>query len=321
MKKFLPSVLIVLSSWLGLAAQAQTWPTKPVRVVVPYPAGGSADAIARHLAQAVGGTLGQPVIIDNRPGAGAAIGAEHVARAPADGYTLLLGSPNFHALGPAIMTLRFDPLRELPGLGGVARSEMVFVTGTKHRGQTLQAWIAAARAKDGKTNVGAVGTGSSNHLVGELLKRTANVTAQHVPYAGAAPLAVAVMSGEVDMAVLDVGAVLPHVMAGNMVALAVASTRRSEFLPEVPTTAESGFPQLVAENVYGLFQPVGVPADVQARLAAAVRQALATDALREQYRKAGLVPFATTGAELDTQVKASTDQFVPLVRDLKIRID
>jgi tripartite-type tricarboxylate transporter receptor subunit TctC len=219
------------------------------------------------------------------------------------------------------MNLRFDPIKDLPSLVGMARSELVIVTGAKNKGMTLQDFIRQAKASGGKTNVGAIGTGSVNHLTGELLKRSAGFTSQHIPYPGAAPLALAVMSGEVDLAVIDMGGVLAHVAAGNLVPLAVASAKRSEFLPNVPTTVESGFPMVLSENIYGVFLPVGVPQDVQIRMVAALTTAVGSAPFQEQMRKAGLVPQLMSRADLDVLIKSQSEQFVPIARDLKIRIE
>lgn len=302
-------------------AFAQSWPTKPVKLVVGFPAGGPADSVARALGNAASPNLGQPVVIDNRAGALATIGSEAVARSPADGYTALLGFAAGHALTPAIMNLRFDPIKDLPSIVGVARSELVLVTGGKNKGMTLQDFIRKAKASGDKTNVGAIGTGSINHLTGELFKRAAGFTSQHIPYPGAAPLALAVIAGEVDLAVIDMGGVLAHVTAGNLVPLAVASAKRSEFLPNVPTTGESGFPKVLSENIYGVFLPVGVPQGVQTRMQAALTTAVGSAPFQDQMRKAGLVPQLISHTELDALIKSQSEQFVPIARDLKIRVE
>lgn len=257
---------------LASSALAQGWPDKAIRFVVPFPAGGPLDAVARALGEATSAKLGQAVVVDNRAGAVGTIGTESVVRSPADGYSVLLGFSGGHALTPAIMSLRFDPMKDVPPLMGVARSELVLVTGKKAKGQPLAEFIKAAKAKD--NSVGGIGTGSTNHLVGELFKRATGIKGTHVPYQGAAPLAIAVMAGEVDFAVLDVGAALSHVHAGNMVALAVVSAKRSVFLPDVPTLAEGGVRNLTFENLYGIFLPAGVPPDIQARLTQAISHAL-----------------------------------------------
>lgn len=301
------------------AAAAQSWPTKPIRVVVPFPPGGPLDGAARALGSVVSQKLGQPVVVDNRPGALGTIGTEMVARAPADGYTVLAGFSGGHSVTPAIMNLRFDPLKDLPPLIGVARSEMVLVTGAANKGVSLQEFIKSAKGKD--LSMGGIGTGSTNHLVGEVFKRTAGLRAVHVPYQGAAPLSVAVMAGEVDLAVLDVGAVLANVQSGKIVPLAVASLKRSEFLPAVPTFAEAGFPYVVAENVYGIFLPAGVPKAIREKLYGAFAGAATSPGVKEQLAKMGLVATVLPESTLESVITRQAASLATVARELKIRIE
>jgi tripartite-type tricarboxylate transporter receptor subunit TctC len=318
LKKSLLALALIASA---AAAQAQAWPTKPIRFVVPFPAAGPVDLVARSLSQAIAPALGTQVIVDNRAGAFGTIGSDAVAKSPPDGYTALVMVSGGHSLTPAIMNLKYAPLKDLPVLVGVARSEHVLVTGAKNKGMSMQDFIAFAKANPGKVNVGGIGTGSTNHLAGELFKRSAGFTGLHVPYNGAAPLALAVVSGEVDLAVLDMGGVLPHIAAGNLVPLAVASVKRSEFLPQVPTTAEVGFPALISENVYGIFLPAGVASEVQTKLGSTIVAAVGSPAVQEQLRKSGLVPQVIPRAELDAMIKTQQDKLVPLAQELKIRLD
>jgi tripartite-type tricarboxylate transporter receptor subunit TctC len=318
LKKSLLAFALIASA---AAAQAQAWPNKPIRFVVPFPAAGPVDLVGRSIGQAIGPGLGTQVIVDNRVGAFGTIGSDAVAKSPPDGYTALVMVSGGHSLTPAIMNLKYDPLKDLPVLLGVARSEHVLVTGAKNKGMSLQDFIKSAKASPGKVNVGGIGTGSTNHLAGEMFQRQAGFTGLHVPYNGASPLALAVMSGEVDLAVIDMGGVLPHIAAGNLVPLAVASTKRSEFLPNAPTTAEAGFPNLISENVYGIFLPAGVPKEVQAKLSGAIVAAVGTPAVQEQLRKAGLVPQVIPRADLEAMIKSQHDKLVPLAQELKIRLD
>jgi len=318
LKKSLLAFALVASA---AAANAQAWPNKPIRFVVPFPAAGPVDLVGRSIGQAIATTLGTQVIVDNRAGAFGTIGSEAVARSAPDGYTALVMVSGGHSLTPAIMNLKYDPLKDLPVLVGVARSEHVLVTGARNKGMSMQDFIKFAKANPGKVNVGGIGTGSTNHLAGEMFKRSAGFTGLHVPYNGASPLALAVISGEVDLAVLDMGGVLPHIAAGNLIPLAVASAKRSEFLPHVPTTAEVGFPSVISENVYGIFLPAGVAKDVQTKLSSAIVDAVGTPAVQEQLRKSGLVPQGIPRADLDAMIKSQHDKLVPLAQELKIRLD
>lgn len=313
--------LVLATSMLVCAAgaAAQTWPDRPIRFVVPFPAGGPLDAVARTLAEATGPVLGQTIVVDNKAGAVGTIGTENVVRSPSDGYSVLLGFSGGHALTPAIMTLRFDPLKDIPPLLGVASSELVLVSGKKAKGLSLADFIKAAKDKD--NTVGGIGTGSTNHLVGELFKRATGIKGTHVPYQGAAPLAIAVIAGEVDFAVLDVGAVLPHVQAGNIVPLAVASAKRSPFLPDVPTLAEGGVAGVTFENIYGVFLPAGAPRAIQEKLGQAVTAALGTPAVKAQFGKLGVVPLSMNAEQLDAVIRSQAAALVPVARDLKIRIN
>jgi tripartite-type tricarboxylate transporter receptor subunit TctC len=312
-------VLAVGACAMSLSCMAQAWPDRPVHLVVGFPPGGPADSVARALAQAIAPALGQPVLVDNRPGALGTIGADSVARATPDGNTVLMAFSGGHALTPAVMKVRYDPLRELPSLIGVARSELVFVTGPQNKGKTLKDLAEETKAKSGQMNIGAIGTGSTNHVVSELWRQRARINAQHVPYSGAAPLALAVMSGQVDLAVIDLGGVLSYIQSGKLVALAVASSKRSAYLPEVPTTAESGFPSAQAENVYCLFTPVGVPAAVRKRLSDAIATAVGQPEVREQFTRLGLVPQVISASELDAVIDQQLKAMVPLVQRMNLR--
>jgi tripartite-type tricarboxylate transporter receptor subunit TctC len=315
-----PTLLLAAAlTALSTAAAAQGWPSKALRFVVPFPPGGPLDAVARTLAEAASPPLGQAIVVDNRPGALGTIGAENVARAPADGYSVLLGFSGGHALTPSIMTLRFDPLKELPPLVGLAKSELVLVAGKKAKGHSLAEFIDSAKRKD--NSVGGIGTGSTNHLVGELFKRATGIKGTHVPYQGAAPLALAVISEEVDFAVLDVGAILAHVQAGNMVALAVASTKRSQFLPGVPTMGEAGIAGVNLENVYAAFLPAGVPKDAQDKLASTLADALSSPAVRQQFARLGVTPSVITREEMESLIKGQAAALVPVATELKIRMN
>jgi len=309
---------ILATSLIALAstASAQGWPEKTIRFVVPFPAGGPLDSVARTLAEAVSVKLGQAIVVENKAGAVGTIGTENVVRSPADGYSVLLGFSGGHALTPSIMSLRFDPLKDVPPLLGLARSELVLVSGKRAKGQSITDFIKVAKDKDNL--VGGIGTGSTNHLVGELFKRATGIKGTHVPYQGAAPLSIAVMVGEVDFAVLDVGAVLPYIQAGSMVPLAVASAKRSSFLPDVPTFVEAGVAGVMFENVYGAFLPAGVPREVQNKLGQAISFALDTPAVKTQFGRLGVVPLTMGADQLDAVIRHQAATLVPVAHELNI---
>jgi tripartite-type tricarboxylate transporter receptor subunit TctC len=302
-------------------AQSAAWPSRPVRIVVGFPPGGSADGIARALGQSMSKTLGQPVVVDNRPGALATIGSEHVARSVPDGNTLLLGFAGGHSLTPAIMTMRFDPIKELPPLAAVSRGEQVFVTNASKNLNSLADYVAWAKANPGKGNFGSIGNGSANHLVSVLFERAAGIKSVFAPYQGAAPAIQGLLTGEIDILEVDLAAAMPMITSGKLVALAVASTKRSSFLPKTPTTGEAGFPGIVSESVVALFIPVGVPADVVKALQRAVSMALADADVQKIYQTIGVIPFDATPAEVQTLIRKQSDELVPLVKELNIRLN
>jgi tripartite-type tricarboxylate transporter receptor subunit TctC len=307
-------------SAMGLA-QSPAWPSRPVRIVVGFPPGGSADGIARALAQSMSKTLGQPVLVDNRPGALATIGGEHVARSAPDGHTLMLGFAGGHSLTPAIMTMRFDPIKDLPALAAVSRGEQVFVTNASKNMNSLADYVAWAKANPGKGNFGSIGNGSANHLVSVLFERAAGIKSVFVAYQGAAPALQGLLSGEIDILEVDLAAALPMITSGRLSALAVASTKRSSFLPKVPTSAEAGFQGIVSESVVALFVPVGVPAEVAKTLQRAVSLALGDADVQKVFQTIGVIPFDAAPADVQALIRKQSDELVPLAKELNIRLN
>lgn len=302
-------------------AQNTGTPNRPVRIVVGFPPGGSADAIARAMGQSMSKTLAQPVVVDNRPGALATIGGEHAARSAPDGNTLFLGFAGGHSLTPAIMTMRYDPIKELPPLAAVSRGEQVFVTNASKNMSSLADYVAWAKANPGKGNFGSIGNGSANHLVSVLFERAAGIKSVFAPYQGAAPAIQGLLTGEIDILEVDLAAAMPMITSGKLVALAVASTKRSAFLPKIPTTAEAGFPGIVSESVVALFVPVGVPTEVAKTLQRAVSVALADADVQKLFQTIGVIPFDATPAEVLGLIRKQSDELVPLAKELNIRLN
>jgi tripartite-type tricarboxylate transporter receptor subunit TctC len=312
-----------LAFFMAAAAGAQpTYPTQPIRLVVPFPAGGAIDIISRTVAAAAGKELGQPFVVENRPGAGGNIGTEVVAKAKPDGYTLLAGTSATHGVNPALYpkiaysaTGDFVPVAYW---GGVPNVLVV----SKASGITsLEQLVAMAKKDPGKLSFGSAGNGTSLHLAGEMFQRAAGVKLLHVPYKGGAPAETDLLGGSITMMFDTVAVSLPNLRAGKLVALAVASKHRYFALPDVPTFAEKGFTAVESSTWTGLFAPKGTPADVVGKLAAASAAALKQPEVDKSLRASGVEPQVMTSLEFAKFVDAELAKWGKLVRDAHITID
>ncbi len=296
-------------------AWAQAYPSKPVRLVVPFPAGGPADLFARPLAQGMSASLGQPVIVENRAGVGGVLGVDNVAKAPPDGYLLALNSGSAVAIAPFSMEkMPYDPKKDLALITTVVKVPEVLAVHPSVPANSLAELVAYAKANPGKVNFGSAGGGTITHLAGELLKTEAGVDLVHVPYKGAAPAVQDLLGGQVQMGVFDVPVLLPHIRSGKLKALAVTSGSRSSALADVPTTGELGYPKVLSDNWYGLVAPAGTPPDVLARVHAAATAALRSPELIEQYAKVSGVAFPSTPAEYAVFLDAEQAKWGPIVK-------
>jgi tripartite-type tricarboxylate transporter receptor subunit TctC len=281
MRKLLLTLLL-----FPLLALAQAYPNKPVRLIVPFPAGGPADIFGRGLAQGMSENLGQPVIVENVGGVGGVLGVDRAAKATPDGYTLALNSASTVSIAPfSLSKMPYDVKKDLALITVVVRVPEVLVVHPSLPVKDLAQLIAYAKANPGKVNFGSAGSGSITHLAGELLKAEAKVDMVHIPYKGAAPAVTDLISGQVQMGIFDVPILLGHIRAGKLKALAITSAKRAQTLPDVPTTAELGYPNVTSDNWYGLVAPAATPADVRKRIHAAATAALRSPALIEQYAK------------------------------------
>ncbi len=263
---FLPLLFLLMLATAGVFAQG-AYPERPVRLVVPFPPGGTVDLIARLIAERLGPGLGQPVVIDNRAGAGGAIGAEAVARAAPDGYSLLLGTGSTHGTNPAVnKKLPYDPVKDFTPIVMLARTPYILVAHPAVPAQSVREFVAFARAQPGKINFASYGPGSSNHLASELFKAMAAIDLVHVPYKGAAPAVTAIVAGEVQVMFDVVGTSGQHIKAGKLKLLGIGSLRRSSVAPESPTLAESGIAGFDAGTFFALFAPAGTPRPIVDRL-------------------------------------------------------
>jgi tripartite-type tricarboxylate transporter receptor subunit TctC len=297
------------------ARAAEPFPTRPIRLVVPYPAGGGTDIVGRVLGQKLHESLGQPVVIDNRGGAGGSIGTGMAAKSTPDGYTLVL-VPTSHVINPSIYAkLPYDTERDFAPITMVASAAILMAVNPRVPANTIRDFVDAAKARPQTlANYGSAGAGTVFHLTGELFNQLAGLSLQHVPYRGGAPTITALLAGEVPLAFETMLALQPHVRAGTVRALAVTSPRRSAIMPDIPTTAEAGFPTLVADNSYALFAPAGTPAPILARLHDATVAALALPGVRDQLREQGAEVVGNSPAELAAYVTAEIPKWAALVR-------
>ncbi len=301
------------------AAQAQAWPSKPIKLIVPYAAGGPTDAIARLLATKMAATLGQPVVVDNRAGAGGTIGVDATVKATADGYTLALVAPGPLAGMPNLMKAPYT-VDDLQYLTLVARIPSVLVVNSKSGVASLDALVKKAKAEPGKLTYSSAGPGTTPHIGMELLKEKAGIHLLHVPYKGAAPAVTALLAGEVDVAMVDLLPVLPHIAAGSLKALAVAAATRAPQLPDVPTTAEQGLPGVLMETTYGIVGPKGLPAAIAARVRDAAIAAVNTADTKQKFLQQGAIPVTSTPAEYQSAMHDESAKWKDIISTAKITL-
>ena len=316
----LASATAASAAWWPQGASAQAWPSKPVRLVVPFPPGGLIDQMARLMAPRLAREIGQPVVIDNKPGAGGNVGAAEAARAPADGYTLLMASPPL-TISPAIYpTLPYRPEQIAP-IGVVGRVPNVLLVNPKSGIASVADLVARAKAAPGRLNYASNGNGTSLHLSAELLKVTTGTFITHIPYRGAAAAVIGLIAGEVDAMFENLPSVLGQIRGGSVRALAVTTRTRSKALPEVPTLAESGMPDFDVSAWYGLAAPAGVPADLMGRLEkgleAVSRDAEIVTAMERSGASIGFVNTAGTAAFM----AADAAKWKRVVDFAKIRVE
>ncbi len=274
--------------FLPLLAFGQAYPSKPVRLIVGFPAGGPADIFGRALAHGMASELGQPVVVENIAGVGGVLGVDRVAKSAPDGYTLCINSASPLVIAPYSLTkIPYDVKKDFAFVTLVVRVPEVVAVHPSVPAGTLADLISYARANPGKVNFGSAGSGSITHLAGELLKAEAKVDLVHVPYKGAAPAVNDLLGGQVQMGIFDVPVLLAHIRSGKLKALAITSATRAPSLPEVPTTGELNYPNVNSDNWYGLIMAAATPADIQRRVHSAAVAALKSKAVEEQFSKVG----------------------------------
>lgn len=297
-------------------ARAQTWPTKPIRVVNPFSAGGGLDQLARNLAQKLSESLGQSVVVENRTGASGNIGAEFVAREKPDGYTLLMGSSATHGISPALYGSRlpFDPVKDFTAISVSVVQKNVLVINVNTPAKNVAELIAYAKANPGKLSFGSPGAGTSQHLSGELFKYMAKVDMAHVPYKGSAAAMTDLLGDRITMMFTDIPTALPHIKEGRLRALGVTSAEPSSALPDVKPLADQGLPGFDLKAWYGVMGPAGMSPAIAERLNAEITKALKSPELRDKLMAMGQEPIALGLAESDAYVKREIARWAEVVR-------
>ena len=313
---------LVMSMPLSTLAQTATWPTKPIRIVVGFSAGGPTDIVARAFAEQASRTLGQPVVVENKPGANTILAAEAVTAAPADGYTLLMAATN-HTMIPALYSARvkFDAVKSFAPVCTLAVSPTILVTGTSMNVKNLSAFMQQVREAPGKRTYGTPGSGSSGHFASEQFLRMVGLTMNHIPYKGAAQVVTDVMGGQVDSSFATLGSVLPQVQSGKLTALAVASNKRSTLLPNVPTFAEAGVKGYSADAWYGLLAPAGTPVTALQALEKISAQFAEQASSIAKLQGLGMEPQHLCRDAFGGMLEADTKAYVKLANELNLKLD
>jgi tripartite-type tricarboxylate transporter receptor subunit TctC len=311
---FVSFVVQLFLAAISAQAQAQPYPVKPVRIVVPFPAGGPTDIVARLMSQKMAEGLKQPVVLENRAGAGGVLGTEFVAKAPADGYTLLMGTIGGLAVSMSLLPDRgYDTLRDFAPITQAVNVTSILVTHPSVPVKSVQELLALARAHPGKLNYGSSGGGTVTHLAGELLKLTGRVNIVHVPYKGGAPALTAILSGEVDMTYENSLIIVPHIKSGKVRALGVTGAQRSKLLPDLPSIAEA-LPGYGASGWYGLLAPAATPKDVLARLNAEAVKALRSPDVAERLSGQGADPAPGSPGDFAAFIRTEIDKWSKVVK-------
>ena len=317
----LPAALLLSLAALASAAHAQTFPSKPVRIIVPFPPGGTADLTSRILAEHLAKGLGQPVIAENRPGAGAVIGYELGARAAGDGHTLLVTFPSF-VINPAVKQgLKYDPLKDFKAVGQTISVPMVFAVNPSVPVKTLQELVALARAKPGEIAYGTPGAGTTHHVIGEMFRLAANIDIVHVPFQGGGPAITAAAGGHIPMVLANVSEVVPFAKNGKMRPLAVTTAERADVFPEVLTLREAGYPEVESTNWSGLVVPAATPPAAVARLNAELASALGNAEVREKLKTYGMSPAPGTPEQFNAFLQSESTRYAKVVREAGIKAD
>ena len=317
--------LMALVSLAGLAmaapAAAQTYPAKAVKLIVPFPPGGPTDVMGRIFADKLSAMWNQPVVVENRGGAGGNIGSELTAKSPPDGYTLLLAASSHVTNGALYNNLPYDPIKDFTPISEVAYYSLVLVAHPTVPANTLKELVALAKSTPGKLTFGSAGSGTPTHLTAELFGTAAGIQVIHVPYKGAGPATNDLIGGQLQLMFNNPVSALPHVKSGRLKALATTGTKRAALVPDVPTIAESGYPGFEAGTWFLILGPAGIAKPIQSKLAHDVIAVLKMDDVRERFAKMGVEPIGTTPDQLTVRMRDELEKWGKVIRAAKIKVD
>ena len=313
---------LALAAALGSSsAMAQAWPSKPITLVVPFPAGGTTDVLARALAEKLQHSLGQPVIVESKPGAGATLGADFVAKSRPDGYTLLVGAVHHTIATSVYKKLPYDFQKDFAPITEIALVPNVLVVNANTPATNVAELVALLKAQPAKHNYGSNGNGTAQHLIGTQFENMTGTDFAHIPYKGSGPLATDLLGGHITMSFDTVTPVLPHIKAGKLRALAVTTARRSSALPDVPTLDEAGLKGFDIGTWFGVLAPAATPRDIVARLNTEMVKVIRSPDFRKRMAEIGAEPIGNSADQMAAQIRSETEKFAKLVKDAKVVIE
>ena len=315
------AALALVTSAVATCAFAQAWPNKPISLVVPFPPGGTTDVLARAIGQQLSTSLGQPVIVESKPGAGATIGADFVAKSKPDGYTFLMGAVRHTIATTVYKKLPYDFQKDFAPVSIVALVPNVLTTNATVSAKSVAELLALAKAQPGKLTYGSNGNGTAQHLIGAQFESMGKVALVHVPYKGSGPLATDLLGGQISMSFDTITPVLPHIKAGKLRALAVTTAKRSPALPDVPTLDEAGLKGFNLGTWFGVLAPTGTPAPIVERMNREIARIVALPDFKKKMEEIGAEPIGNTSAQMAQQIKEDTERYAKLVKDAGVTID
>lgn len=320
LRTLLAGLLASQALLVGAQPAQQPYPSRPIKILVGVPPGGSTDTVTRMFAEWLRESWSQPTVVENRPGANTAVAAEAVSRAAPDGYTILLAT-NAHITIPLLSKLTYDPIKDFIPVGTVGVSRYVMSVHPSVPANTLQEFIAYAKTRPGQLNYGSSGNGGGSHINGEVFNRLAGVQIQHIPYKGAGPALTDTIGGQVQVSYNTPLAVAAHVNAGKLKPLAVTGPKRAPQLPQVPTFAEAGLPAFQEKAWYGVFLPAGTPKPIVDKLSAEITKMLSSPSIKEKLEKQGTEPLLSTPEQFTALLRAETGELAKLIKSANIKID
>lgn len=321
MKRYACNLCVAAAAFsVYTSAPAQTYPVKPIRLVVPLAPGGGGDLVSRLIAQRISEPLGQQVVVDNRPGGSTIIGTEHVARSTPDGYTLLMATSS-NSINPSLYKLPFDPVKDFSAIAFIATSPMMLTVHPNVPAKTPKELVAVAKANPGKLNYGSSGTASIVHLAGELFSLSAKIKTVHIPYKGTGPALIDLLGGQIDMMFASPVPTIPHVKSGRLRALAMASLERSRAMPDLPTVAESGFPGFEAATFFIVLGPANVPGAVVARLNAEMVKAAQQPEVRDRLSAEGAIVVAGSAQRAMAHIEGEIARWSKVIKSAGIKVE